>query len=113
LPQDAAFDELRLKDVPQGTILKPGNIIDPLVHFAGRTNVNFTQQGGPSKLADLSRYIDRKNQIVTATTNQLKLDYGRGVLTINAPSAQGLSGALRDAGPIDLKDLSISQIIHQ
>jgi len=25
LPQDANFDELRLKDVPQGTDVKPGN----------------------------------------------------------------------------------------
>ena len=53
MPQDAALDELRLKDVPKGTSLKPGNVIDPLVHFAGRTNVNFTDRGGPSKLKDL------------------------------------------------------------
>ena len=53
LPQDAALDELRLKDVPKGTTLKPGNVIDPLVHFAGRTNVNFTERGGPARLKDL------------------------------------------------------------
>ena len=46
LPQDAAFDELRLKDVPSGTEIKPGNVIDPLVHFAGgRTSAS------PSKAA--------------------------------------------------------------
>ncbi len=37
LPQDAAFDELRLKDVSQGTTLKPGQRTDPLVHYVGRT----------------------------------------------------------------------------
>jgi hypothetical protein len=108
MPQDAALDELRLKDVPKGTTLKPGNVIDPLVHFAGRTNVNFTDRGGPSKLKDLKPFIDRRRQVVTSSTGQLRLDYGKGVLTINSPAAQGISGALREAGAAELKDLAIS-----
>jgi hypothetical protein len=108
LPQDAAFDELRLKDVPNGTEIKPGNVIDPLVHFAGRTNVRFTQQGGPSVLKDLSGFIDRRAQVVTSSTGHLRLDYRRGILTIHAPAAQGISGALREAGSTDLADVVIS-----
>jgi len=108
LPQDAAFDELRLKDVPQGTDLKPGNVIDPLVHYAGRTNVNITSQGGPAMLKDLRPYIDRQKQTVISTTGELRLDYGKGVLTIDAPGAQGLSGALREAGATALKDITVS-----
>ena len=90
LPQDAALDELRLKDVPKGTTLKPGNVIDPLVHFAGRTNVNFTDRGGPPRLKDLKPFIDRRRQVVASSTGELRLDYGKGVLTINAPAAQGI-----------------------
>ncbi len=108
MPQDAALDELRLRDVPKGTTLKPGNMIDPLVHLAGRTNVNFTDRGGPSKLKDLRPFIDHKRRIVASSTRQLRLDYGKGVLTIDAPAAQGISGALREAGMADLKDLTIS-----
>jgi hypothetical protein len=108
MPQDASFDELRLKDVPKGTELKADSVIDPLVHYAGRTNVNFTQAGGPSKLMDLSGSIDRAHQTVTSTNRQLKLDYGKGVLTINAPAAQGVSGNLKEAGPTQLADLSVS-----
>lgn len=108
LPQDAAFDELRLKDVPQGTELKPGNVIDPLVHYAGHTRVRFTNEGGPAKLADLSRYIDRENQRVTSSTGELVLDYGKGVLTLNAPAAQGVVGNVGAAGTIRLKDISIT-----
>ena len=108
MPQNAAFDELRLKDVPQGTEIKPGNVIDPLVHLAGRTKTNITAEGGAHKLADLSRYIDRRAQTVVSTTGQLRLDYGRGVLTINAPAAQGISGHLRQAGTADLADVVIS-----
>jgi hypothetical protein len=107
-PQDANFDELRVKDVPKGTTLRPGNVIDPLVHYAGRTNVNFTEDGGPARLKDLSRLIDRGRQTVASATGQLRLDYGKGVLTIDAPSAQGLSGSLGAAGSVDLNDLAIS-----
>lgn len=108
LPQEAAFDELRLKDVPAGTELQPGSIIDPLVHFAGRTKVRFTAEGGPAQLTDLRRYIDRQRQVVTSSTGHLKLDYGKGLLTINAPAAQGLSGALDAAGSVELQDLVIT-----
>jgi hypothetical protein len=108
MPQDAALDELRLKDVPKGTTLKRGNVIDPLVHLAGRTNINFADRAGPPRLKDLTPYIDRRRQVVTSSTGQLRLDYGKGVLTIDAPAAQGTSGALRAAGTAELADLSIS-----
>jgi hypothetical protein len=108
MPQDAALDELRLKDVPKGTTIKPGNVIDPLVHLVGRTNVRFTERGGPARLKDLKPFVDRRRQVVVSSTGQLRLDYGKGVLTIDAPAAQGISGALRQAGTADLKELTIS-----
>ena len=107
MPQDAAFDELRLKDVPSGTSISPGNVIDPLVHYAGRTNVNFTEPGGPAKLVDLKPFIDRDKKEVRSSSGELKLDYGKGILTINARKAQGVSGAIKEAGLSRLKDLSI------
>ena len=112
MPQDAAFDELRLKDVPQGVTLKRGNVIDPLVHFAGRTNVNFSERGGPPQLKDLQPFVDRRRQVVTSSTGELKLDYGKGVLTINAPAAQGASGNLREAGTLDLKDIAVASTLE-
>jgi hypothetical protein len=109
LPQDAALDELRLKDVPQGpTRLRPGHLIDPLVHYAGRTVVRFSDRARPAALKDLRPFVDRKRQTVVSTHGQLRLDYGKGLLTINAPSAQGASGALGRVGTFDLKDLTIS-----
>jgi hypothetical protein len=108
MPQDASFDELRLKDVPTGTSLKANSVIDPLVHYAGRTNVNFSETGAPPKLVDLAPYIDHAGQTVTSTTKQLKLDYGKGVLTINAPAAQGASGNLKSAGTIETENFTIN-----
>lgn len=111
LAQDAALDELRLNDVPKGqggTDVQPDRVIDPLIHYAGRTNVSFTQKTGSAKLADPSRYIDREHRTVTSSNGQLKLDYRRGLLTIDAPAAQGVSGALAEGGPFELSNLSIT-----
>ena len=109
LPQDAAFDELRLKDVPKGLATPvPGNVIDPLVHFAGRTSVTFSDRDRPAVLKDLRPYIDRARQTVVSTNGHVRLDYGKGVLTLNAPAAQGVSGALRQGGTADLADLSVA-----
>lgn len=107
LPQDASFDELRLKDVPSGTEVKPGQRIDPLIHYAGRVNVSFS--GAPAKTAlnDLSPFIDRNKQLVRSSTRELSLDYGKGLLTINAPQVQAASGNLNTKDGIKLSQLAI------
>jgi len=107
LPQDASFDELRLKDVPQGTEVKPGQCIDPLIHYVGRANVSFTGTPGKTTLTDLRPFIDRGAKTVRSSTRELTLDYEKGLLTVNAPGAQGASGNLKAAGEILLTDLSI------
>jgi hypothetical protein len=88
--------------------MTPGGVIDPLVHFAGRVRVRFTTEPGAADVADVQRWIDRAARTVTSTHRELKLDYGRGVLAIDAPSAQGVSGALAAAGPVELADLVVS-----
>ncbi|HEV7402924.1 MAG TPA: hypothetical protein VGO11_08365 [Chthoniobacteraceae bacterium] len=108
LPQNAALDALGLQAIPTGTTLKPDSVIDPLVHYAGRADVRFTETGGPAKLVDLAPFINRPAQTVTSSTKELELDYGKGILTINAPAAQGISGDLQAAGATETADLSIS-----
>ena len=108
LPQDAAFDELRLKDVPQTANLKPGQRLDPLLHYVGQTTVSFKPQPTGVKGIDVRSFIDHARQTVASTGGELKLDYGRGLLIVNAPRVQALSGNLRAAGSVELADLSIS-----
>jgi hypothetical protein len=107
LPQDASFDELRLKDVPKGTDVKPGQRIDPLIHYAGRVEVDFTGEPTRTELKDLAPFIDRAAQVVRSSTRELTLDYGKGLLTVNAASAQAASGNLKTAGAIELRDLTV------
>lgn len=111
LPQDATLDELRLKDVPQGTSVKPGQRLDPLLHYAGRANVTFSSEAGATTVSDLSSLIDHTRQTVSSSTHELKLDYGKGLLIIDAARAQGASGCLKANHEIETKDLTISSAL--
>ncbi len=112
LPQDASLDELRLRDVPQGGELRPGQRIDPLIHYAGRTQVRFVEESGGTTLSNLKPFIDHAAQTVTSSTRELKLDYGKGLLVVNADKAQGASGQLKGAGSIETKDLTITSTLE-
>ncbi|HAB19789.1 MAG TPA: hypothetical protein DCE44_25565, partial [Verrucomicrobiales bacterium] len=107
LPQDANFDELRLKDVPNGNETTPGQRLDPLIHYAGRVEVNFTDTPSKTTLSDLNPLLGRTTKMVRSSTRELALDYEKGLLTINAPEAQGASGNLKAAGEIALADLNL------
>ncbi len=108
LPQDAAFDELRLKDVPDGsTPVLPGQRIDPLIHFAGRTRVRLDADVSGIDLQPLRPWINHAAQTVRSTTGELLLDYRNGILEIRAPAAQGVSGNLAARGPVELPDFRI------
>ncbi|HND54306.1 MAG TPA: hypothetical protein PLV92_17970, partial [Pirellulaceae bacterium] len=127
LPQDAALDELRLKDVPQGQELAAGQLLDPLLHYAGRVIVRFQNDekskeasvGNSAavalKLADLKGLIDHSSHTVTSSHRQLKLDYGRGALVLDAPQVQGASGNVAGLGRVELPALTIESpldLIH-
>ena len=107
LHQAAALDDLRRKDTSGHSAGRDATAIDPLVHFAGRVTVDFTAKPGQVTLRDLAPFVQRDAQVVTSTHGQLRLDYGQGVLRIDAPSAQGVSGNLKIAGRVRLGDLTI------
>jgi hypothetical protein len=92
-----------------GRGMPPRAAVDPLATLAGRVEVDVTEAGaGPSKVADLSRYIDRGARKVRSATGELTWDWGRGLVTIDAPAAQGATGLLQQAGVISLGDVTIA-----
>lgn len=107
LPQEAALDELRLKDVPTGSDVQPGQRLDPLLHYAGRSRVTFSAEPASLQVIDLKPLINHAAQTVSSSTGQLHLDYGQGVLTLKAPEAQGASGSLGAVASFDAPDLTI------
>jgi hypothetical protein len=81
--------------------------IDPLAYLTGRVELDVTAEGGPTRGADLSALIDRRGKTVRSTTGELNWDYGRGLMTVDAPAAQGATGFLSRAGTIKLGTLTI------
>ena len=86
--------------------------IDPLAYLTGRVELDITKQGGPSRGPDLSALIDRRAKRVRSLTGELNWDYGRGLLTVDAPSAQGATGFLSRAGTIKLGMLTIQSSLE-
>ena len=56
----------------------------------------FTSQRVQSSayVKSLAPYVDRTHRTVTSSNGQLRLDYEHGILQINSPRAQGVSGNL-------------------
>jgi hypothetical protein len=116
LHEDAEYDDLRAKDLPKDAPATSQSRLSPLLHFVGRSAVVFTDQPSRIELAPLDHWIDRQQSTITSATGELRLDYARGLLEIDAPQAQGVSG---NAGglqaPIVLSDIAITSpldLIH-
>ncbi|MDW8289549.1 MAG: hypothetical protein RMM06_02405, partial [Armatimonadota bacterium] len=110
LSQPMNLDELRAQDIPEGQTAQVSqlNAIDPLAHLVGRVQMNFVERDTPSRVANLSRYIDRNGGKVRSFTGELLWDYNNGLVTLNAPRAQGVCGFLQKAGRLALRDVVIS-----
>jgi hypothetical protein len=109
LPLDAAFDELRLKDVLSGEGAPAvGLQVDPLIHFAGRTRSQLGTAASRTSIQPLGPWIDRNRKQVRSTTGELVLDYAAGLLELRAPQAQGAMGNLAARTTVSLPDLEVS-----
>ena len=104
------LDPFRKGDLPGRPRADAAEIgsIDPLAFLVGRVQVNVTETGGVSKLMDLSGFIDRDQKRVRSMTGELLWDYGRGLATIDAPKAQGVTGFLTKGGIVSLTDITVA-----
>jgi len=101
-----SLDELRAKDVPVGQ--SATSTIDPLAFLIGSVQVQFTNGDRRFYQADLSAHLDHPRETVRSSTGQLTWNYGKGLLSINAPQVQGATGFLRHAGQIALGDVTFT-----
>lgn len=107
LAAKANLDELRKADVQAANASSgPGNI-DPLIHLVGRTRINIGEKVGQPMIRNLAGLIDRKTGTVKSSTEEVSLDFGKGILTVNGDKAQAAAGNLKDAGPVELKYLRV------
>lgn len=103
------LDELRAKDIPASKTAEANvDKLDPLAFLVGKVAINFTQNARPSRIADLSKFIDRKNGVVRSASGELMWNYNGGLMTVNAPRAQAATGFLNRAKGIVLGDVTIA-----
>ena len=106
IAEDPSYDPNRdLGDTARRLQLAGG--VDPLAFLVGPVQVVYGSDPAKTTVADLSRYIDREKKVVRSDTGQLAWDYGRGLCTLDAPMAQGVTGFLRPIGSIKLGDVKI------
>lgn len=106
IAEDKSFDPNR----NNGNTTEQSNIekgADPLAFLVGPVEVKYGGDPAKTKIADLSRYIDHDKKIVRSVTGEITLNYGEGLCTVNAPKAQGVTGFLKKAGEIALRDVTI------
>lgn len=103
------LDELRAKDIPKNGKYKMEklDILDPQMFFVGQVVANISEKGGISEIADLSAYIDRSTKTIRSCTGELLWDYGNGLVLINTPYAQGVTGFLSKEKAFELTDIRI------
>jgi hypothetical protein len=83
---------------------------DPLAFLVGPVRVNYggSADHTPSKISDLSSFIDHQKKIIKSNTGQIQLDYNSGLCKIDSPCAQGASGFLKKAAAIHLHTIDLT-----
>ncbi len=80
---------------------------DPLAFLVGPVKVGYDSMPERTRIKDLGPFIDSSNKIVRANTGQVRWDYARGLCTIDAPAAQGVTGFLNAVPPVELSTVTI------
>ena len=110
ISQPPGMDSHRAAEIPDGVVAEVDSLagVDPLAFYVGRVLRTIGEEPGKSSmLTELTRHIDYKRKIIRSATGQTTFDYGKGVVSINAPCAQGATGFLAEAGVIELSALRI------
>ena len=109
LPGLYGFKGLPVVEPDSKSAAATGPALDPLAPLAGRVEVNVAPKAaGPSTAKDLSPFIDRGARVVRSATGELRWDWGRGLVTVDAPAAAGATGLLAQAGDLALSSVHIT-----
>ncbi|HLK55447.1 MAG TPA: hypothetical protein VKU00_02730 [Chthonomonadaceae bacterium] len=106
IAEEGGFDPNRdAGDLPPRSAVKAG--VDPMAFLVGPVEVKYDGDAAKSSVVNLSPYIDHADKVVKSITGEVKLNYGIGFCTVNAPKAQGATGFLKKAGPLTLGDITL------
>lgn len=106
IAEDKSFDPNR----NTGATTEQSNVAhgaDPLAFLVGPVEVKHGGDHAKTHVADLAPFIDRAHSVVKSETGEIRLDYAKGLCTLNAPAAQGVTGFLKKTGSFALRDVTI------
>jgi len=106
LAEDPGYDPNRDLGNTARRSVQTGSV-DPLAFLVGPVKVRYDSDPALTKVTDLNHFIDHKSKVIRANTGQVCFDYGRGLCTIDAPQAQGVTGFLRTVGVVELSAVTI------
>ncbi|HEV7301696.1 MAG TPA: hypothetical protein VGN72_20325 [Tepidisphaeraceae bacterium] len=72
--------------------------VSRLAFMVGPVEVAFGEDPSKTKVADITPFIDADKKIVRSNTGEIALNWDKGLCTVNAPKAQGITGFLKDGG---------------
>lgn len=99
--------DFRMDAAPKASDAGNLTAVDPLATFAGKVERTFAPGATPVAM-DLGKLIDRSAKKITSTTGELTWRYGDGLMTVNTPKSQAVTGFLSKAGTVQLGDLTIT-----
>lgn len=79
--------------------------VDRRAFLVGPVHVVYDSDPAKTRVVDLSPYL--KGDVTLSNTGQLEWDQKQGVVTLDAPAAQGATGFLNERGRIELGDVTI------
>jgi hypothetical protein len=81
--------------------------VSPYSFLVGPVEVHFDSDAANIVHPDLASLIDTDQQVVTSLTRELSWDWGAGVVTLDAPRAQGVIGVLSSDTTFTLQDITV------
>ena len=84
--------------------------VPPVTYLAGKVRVKYNGQPDNSTVSpELSELLNFTNKKIQSTTGELLWDYEKGQCTLDAPSAQGVTGFFDEGGEaVDLTNVSLT-----
>jgi hypothetical protein len=106
IAEDSGYDPNRdLDNRSKESNIKDG--VNPLAYLVGPVLVKYGGDPARSRVSELGSFIHADQKLVQSNTGELQMDYGKGLCTLNAPKAQGVTGFLKKEGRFKLADVEI------
>ena len=104
---EGANADFRVGEAPKPSDPERDAALDPLAGYAGKVERSFDPSAKPVA-TNLGPFVDRDAKTITSVTGELTWRYGEGLLLVNTPRSQAVTGFLSRAGARSLAEVTIA-----